>query len=80
MTVAGCDWLLKRWDELPFRLENGDPWVMEDVWKMVRLLGKMAIEMKDDFQVALLVLSWPAWLSSPPLHLNPSGSPRLPRR
>ena len=56
-TVAGCDWLLKRWDELRFRLENGGPWVMEDVWKMVRLLGKAAIEMKDDFQVALLVLA-----------------------
>ncbi len=56
-TVAGCDWLLKRWDELRFRLENGGPWVMEDVWKMVRLLGKTAIEMKDDFQVALLVLA-----------------------
>ncbi len=56
-TVAGCDWLLKRWDELRFRVENGGPWVMEDVWKMVRLLGKTAIEMKDDFQVALLVLA-----------------------
>src|ERR1700733_7927546 len=56
-TVAGCDWLLKRWDELRFRLENGGPWVMEDVWKMVRLLGKTAIEMKDDFQVALFVLA-----------------------
>jgi hypothetical protein len=56
-TVAGCDWLLKRWDELRFRLENGGPWVMEDVWKMVRLLGKTAIEMKDDFQVAVLVLA-----------------------
>ena len=30
---------------------------MEDVWKVVRLLGKTAIEMKDDFQVALLVLA-----------------------
>ncbi len=56
-TVAGCDWLLKSWDELRFRLENGGPWVMEDVWKMVRLLGKTAIQMKDDFQVALLVLA-----------------------
>jgi hypothetical protein len=56
-TVAGCDWLLKRWDELRFRLENGGPWAMDDVWKMVRLLGKTAIEMKDDFQVALLVLA-----------------------
>ena len=56
-TIAGCDWMLTRWDELRFRLENGGPWVMEDVWKMVRLLGKTGIEMKDDFQVALLVLA-----------------------
>ena len=56
-TVAGCDWLIKQWGDLRFRLENGGPWVMDDVWKMVRLLGKTAIEMKDDFQVALLVLA-----------------------
>ena len=56
-TVAGCDWLLTRWGELRFRLEQGGPWAMDDVWKMVRLLGKTAIEMKDDFQVALLVLA-----------------------
>ena len=30
---------------------------MADVWKMVRLLGKTAIEVKDDYQVALLVLA-----------------------
>src|SRR3984957_13462533 len=40
-----------------FDSKNGGPRVMEDVWKMVRLLGKTAIEMKDDFQVALLVLA-----------------------
>ena len=56
-TVAGCDWLLTRWGELRFRLEQDGPWAMDDVWKMVRLLGKTAIEMKDDFQVALLVLA-----------------------
>ena len=39
-TVAGCDWLLKRWDELRFRLENGGPWVMEDVWKVGAALGQ----------------------------------------
>jgi hypothetical protein len=40
-TVAGCDWLLGRWEELRFRLEGPGLWVMEDVWKMVRLLGKI---------------------------------------
>src|ERR1700722_4632265 len=40
-----------------FDSKNGGPRVMEDVWKMVRLLGKTAIEMKDDFQVAMLVLA-----------------------
>src|SRR5262249_18452693 len=32
-------------------------WEMADAWKMVRLLGKTALEMKDDYQVALLVLA-----------------------
>jgi hypothetical protein len=56
-TVAGCDWLLKRWEELRFRLEIPGTWDMADVWKMVRLMGKTALEVKDDFQVALLVLA-----------------------
>jgi hypothetical protein len=56
-TVAGCDWLIARWRDLRFRLEIPGTWVMADVWTMVRLLGKTAIEMKDDFQVLLLVLA-----------------------
>ena len=71
-TVAGCDWLLARWDELRFRLEQGGPWVMDDVWKMVRLLGKTAIEMKDDFQIALLVLA--------SLALEPDAAPEPARK
>ena len=71
-TVAGCDWLLTRWGELRFRLEQGGPWAMDDVWKMVRLLGKTAIEMKDDFQVALLVLA--------SLALEPDAAPEPARK
>ena len=71
-TVAGCDWLLTRWGELQFRLEHGGPWAMDDVWKMVRLLGKTAIEMKDDFQVALLVLA--------SLALEPDATPEVVRK
>ena len=71
-TVAGCDWLLTRWGELQFRLEQGGPWAMDDVWKMVRLLGKTAIEMKDDFQVALLVLA--------SLALEPDAAPEPARK
>ena len=71
-TVAGCDWLLTRWGELQFRLEQGGPWAMDDVWKMVRLLGKTAIEMKDDFQVALLVLA--------SLALEPAAAPEAARK
>ena len=75
-TVAGCDWLLGRWRDLRFQLENPGSWRMADVWKMVRLLGKTAIQVKDDYQVALLVL---ASLGSNP-SLSPAGRPRLPRR
>ena len=71
-TVAGCDWLLARWGELRFRLEQGGPWAMDDVWKMVRLLGKTAIEMKDDFQIALLVLA--------SLALEPDAAPEPARK
>ena len=71
-TVAGCDWLLTRWGDLRFRLEQGGPWAMDDVWKMVRLLGKTAIEMKDDFQVALLVLA--------SLALEPDAAPEPARK
>ena len=45
---------------------------MDDVWKMVRLLGKTAIEMKDDFQVALLVLA--------SLALEPAAAPEAARK
>ena len=45
---------------------------MDDVWKMVRLLGKTAIEMKDDFQVALLVLA--------SLALEPDAAPETARK
>ena len=73
-TVAGCDWLLTRWGELRFRLEQGGPWAMDDVWKMVRLLGKTAIEMKDDFQIALLVL---ASLALEPATAPPARKPTV---
>jgi hypothetical protein len=56
-TVAGCDWLLKQWGDLRFRLQIPGTWVMSDVWTMVRLMGKTALEVKHDFQVALLVLA-----------------------
>jgi hypothetical protein len=56
-TVAGCDWLLKCWGDLRFRLEIPGQCGKADVWKMVRLLGKTALEVKDDYEVALLVLA-----------------------
>ena len=64
-TVAGCDWLLNCWRDLRFRLEIPGQWVMNNVWKLVRLLGKTALEVKDDYQVALLVLASMALLSEP---------------
>ena len=80
-TVAGCDWLLARYGLISgFQLEMPGQWsAWRDVWKMVRLLGKTAIQVKDDYQVALLVL---ASLGVEPwsLSLSPAISPCLPRR
>jgi hypothetical protein len=64
-TVASCDWLLKCWGDLRFRLEIPGQWGMADVWKMVRLLGKTALEVKDDYEVALLVLASMALVPKP---------------
>ena len=64
-TVPGCDWLLDRWDDLMQRLYRDDLWLSADAFKMVRLLGKHAIDMADDLTVARVFLSSLTLLSAP---------------
>jgi hypothetical protein len=55
-TVAGCDWLLDRWAELNRRLNVEGPWRPGDAFTMVRLRGKHAIDLEDDYDVARVLL------------------------
>ena len=56
-TVAGCDWLLDRWYSLHDHLHVQNVWLAYDAFKMVRLMGKLAIEMDEDFDVARMLMS-----------------------
>jgi hypothetical protein len=56
-TLAGCDWLLDRWSELHNRLHYQDTWLPADAFKTVRLLGKHASNMDQDFDVARILMS-----------------------
>ena len=56
-TVAGCDWLLDRWEELNRRLRVENAWLASDAFKMVRLMGKHAADMEEDFDVARLLMN-----------------------
>ena len=64
-TVAGCEWLLDRWDELMRRFHTDDLWLLADAFKMVRLLGRHAIDMVDDLAVARVFLCSLTVLSAP---------------
>jgi hypothetical protein len=56
-TIAGCDWLLDRWHELQTRFHDHDVWLPADAFKLVRLLGKHAADMDQDFEVARILMS-----------------------
>jgi hypothetical protein len=56
-TLAGCDWLLDRWHELHNRLHDHGTWLPADAFKTVRLLGKHASDMDQDFDVARILMS-----------------------
>ena len=56
-TVAGCDWLLDRWYALHDHLHVQNAWLASDAFKMVRLMGKHAIDMDEDFDVARMLMS-----------------------
>ena len=55
-TLAGCDWLLQRWGDLVHRIEVERFWTATDAFKMVRLMGKLAIAMAEDCSVAQVFL------------------------
>ncbi len=55
-TVAGCDWLLKRWNKLSRRLNAEGRWRPADAFAMIRLTGKHAIDLEDDDDVARVLL------------------------
>ena len=69
-TVAGCNWLLARWHELYNHLLVDDAWQPVDAFKMVRLLGKHAADMDEDFDVARLLMSSLTVIDAP----NPAQS------
>jgi hypothetical protein len=68
-TVSGCDWLLERWGDLWQRLHVSGLWLSTDAFNMVRLMGKHAINMADDLDVAGVFLAT----------LTLQGAPRDPR-
>jgi hypothetical protein len=56
-TVAGSEWLIDRWSELMNRFFRDEFWLTSDAFKMVRLMGKHAIDMADDLDVLSVFLA-----------------------
>ena len=55
-TTAGCDVLLRSWRELAERIGVDQFWTSTDAFKMVRLMGKLALHMAEDCHVAQVFL------------------------
>ena len=55
-TIPGCDWLLDRWAQLNRRIKADETWLLSDAFKMVRLVGKHAWDMDEDFDVTRMLL------------------------
>ena len=64
-TIPGVAWLLDRWSDLMQRLEGDELWLSADAFKMVRLMGKHAIDMVDDLDVTRVFLSSLTLISAP---------------
>ena len=64
-SIPGCDWLIDAWDDLMLRLYRDELWLSADPFKMVRLLGKHAIDMVDDLTVARVFLYSVTLISGP---------------
>ena len=63
-TIPGCDWLLDAWGDLMLRLYRDELWLSADPFKVVRLLGKHAVEMVDDLTVTRVFLDSLALISA----------------
>ena len=70
-TISGCDWLIDSWGDLMQRLYRDELWLSADPFKMVRLLGKHAIDMVDDLTVARVFLCSLTLMSAPKAGPNP---------
>ncbi len=64
-TIPGCDWLLGSLGDLLVRLYGEKLWLSADPFKMVRLMGKHAIDMVDDLTVARVFLDSLTLISAP---------------
>ena len=64
-TIPGCDWLSGSWGDLLVRLYGDKLWLSADPFKMVRLMGKHAIDMVDDLTVARVFLDSLTLISAP---------------
>jgi hypothetical protein len=64
-TIPGCDWLIGSWGDLLVRLYSDELWLSADAFKMVRLMGKHAIDMVDDLAVTRVFLDSMTLLSAP---------------
>jgi HAMP domain-containing protein len=65
-TIPGCDWLIGSWGDLLVRLYSDELWLSVDAFKMVRLMGKHAIDMADDLAVTRVFLHSLTLLSAAP--------------
>ncbi len=64
-TIPGCDLLIRSWGDLLVRLYGDKLWLSADPFKMVRLMGKHAIDMVDDLTVARVFLDSLTLISAP---------------
>jgi hypothetical protein len=56
-TLAGCEWLLAEWKRLKTVIEDGQPWIVQDKLKAIRLLGRQPFDVLDDRDVAMIYLA-----------------------
>jgi hypothetical protein len=85
-TVAGCDLLLERWQELADRAAAGGIWQASDGFKAIRLIGKLAGDVADDDEVAVIISSTVMlttkprpkfadfWIGDPPIGYDKHGN------
>jgi hypothetical protein len=64
-TIPGCDWLIGSWGDLLVRLYSDELWLSADAFKMVRLMGKHAVDMADDLAVTRVFLDSLTLISAP---------------